>query len=263
MSKRRQYKGFSLTEVLLAVGTLAIGMIFISGTFLTGIHFSTIATERTIAAVVADEAFAKIGLYGINFDPNLWTRDITNQIDPNQSVEFNAVSTIDPIEFEYPSNGDSAGQYYWSALCRLINERKEPDDPNRLVQVTVFVSRKIGANTQYRNPSDPLNLTKTYPYPRLFKVGVSGALGSSVLTLQDFSYQTFINDGYTIVEDETGQIFRVLNRDAGQPNTIQLDRPLPGYPIGDLWSGWIWVIPPPVDGGKNPCIAVYQRLIRF
>ena len=47
--------GFSLAEVLLAVCTLAIGMSFIGGTFLVAIHLSTVATERTIAAIVADE----------------------------------------------------------------------------------------------------------------------------------------------------------------------------------------------------------------
>ena len=100
MGNRRQNKGFSLTEVLLAVGTLAVGMVFISGTFLTGIHFSTIATERSYAAVVADEAFAKIKVYGINFtDPNLGV---------NQQARFELVSTIPDRQFPayelaYPS----------------------------------------------------------------------------------------------------------------------------------------------------------------
>ena len=56
MRKKHQHRGFSLTEVLLALGTIAVGMTFVGGTFLVGIYFSTIATERTIAAVVADEA---------------------------------------------------------------------------------------------------------------------------------------------------------------------------------------------------------------
>lgn len=53
---RESYKnrGFSLTEVLLSVGILAVGMIFIAGVFPVGIYFTTIATERTIAAIVAD-----------------------------------------------------------------------------------------------------------------------------------------------------------------------------------------------------------------
>ena len=64
--------GFSLTEVLLAVATLTIGMAFVSGTFVAGVFLSTISSERTMAAVVADEAFAKIRLFGINpADSNL------------------------------------------------------------------------------------------------------------------------------------------------------------------------------------------------
>ena len=50
----------------MAVGTLAIGMTFIAGTFLTGIFFSTLSTERTIAAVAAEEAFAKVQIYGLD-----------------------------------------------------------------------------------------------------------------------------------------------------------------------------------------------------
>ncbi|MFH1719840.1 MAG: hypothetical protein ABIF19_21005, partial [Planctomycetota bacterium] len=138
MKKKRQYNGFSLTEVLMAVGTLAIGMIFIGGTFLTGIHFSTIATERTIAAVAADEAFAKIRLYGVNpADPNLATDKLTT---------FESLNSIAPNEFAYPSTVVSTEkQYYWSALCRPVYS----GPTNRLVQVTVLVSRKVGSGTIY------------------------------------------------------------------------------------------------------------------
>ena len=95
MRKKQQYRGFSLTEVLLALGTLAIGMVFVGSAFLVGIHFTTIATERTIAAVAADEAFAKIRLYGVNpTDPNLTV---------SQPALFEALNPIAPDEFAYPS----------------------------------------------------------------------------------------------------------------------------------------------------------------
>jgi type II secretory pathway pseudopilin PulG len=238
MGKKRQHRGFSLTEVLLAVGTLAVGMIFISGTFLTGIHFSTIATERTIAAVVAEEAFAKVRLYGINLaDPSFMV---------NQQTLFESISPIRNNQFSYPSIDTMAEKYYfWSALCRPVYSGSD----NRLVQVTIFVSRKVGNTTTYQG-----SMGRPVPVP----VGVTGAIGDYVLTIT--GDMTFISDGYTIVENRTGDIYRVVERgaDPAHPEQITLARDKP-WQGGDL----VWVIPPPVGGGKNPCIAVYQRLLRF
>lgn len=259
MKNRRQNSGFSLTEVLLAVGTLAIGMIFISGTFLTGIHFSTIATERTIAAIVADEAFAKVRIYG-STDTN-WLSGLSTI----SCVDFKDVNDInnellvtDPNEFAYPSTGDFTDkQYYWSALCRAA----DPGPENRLVQVTVFVSRKTGVNTRYPAPIDPLNLSVSYPMPIV--IGASGTNGDNFLRIES-GKESFINDGSTIVVNETGRICRVIKRySPPDDNMIELDRSLLAGQIDAGWSGLVWVIPPPVDGGRYPCIEVYQRLIRF
>ena len=241
MRNKRLYRGFSLTEVLLAVGTLAIGMIFIGGTFLTGIYFATVATERTIAAVAADEAFAKIRLYGVNpSDQNLVV---------NQLTRFEALNTISAEEFAYPSTKSLARkQYYWSALCRKMDS----NPTTRLVQVTVFVSRKVGSRTTY-----PGGATRPVPV----EVGVStvaGAGNENKLTINVADEQTFINAGCTIADNQTGQLYRVLQRDAAAPNTIVLGR---------IWQGGlsdsVWVVPPPVGGGRYPCIAIYQKVIRF
>ncbi len=241
MRNKRLYRGFSLTEVLLAVGTLAIGMIFIGGTFLTGIYFATISTERTIAAVAADEAFAKIRLYGVYpADPNLMVTQLTR---------FEALNTISAEEFAYPSTKRlTQKQYYWSALCRKMDS----NPTTRLVQVTVFVSRKVGSRTTY-----PGGATKPVPV----EVGVStvaGAGNENKLTINVADEQTFINAGCTIADNQTGRLYRVLQRDAAAPNTIVLDR---------IWQGVlsdsVWVVPPPVGGGRYPCIAIYQKVIRF
>jgi len=264
MRKRRRYKGFSLTEVLLAVGTLAIGMIFISGTFLTGIHFSTISTEQTMAVEVADEAFAKISLYGINFDPALWQGNATYPVYPDQSVEFNAVSNIDPNEFAYPSTGTlTAKQYSWSALCRLVNERSWPDDPNRLVQVTVFVSRKLGSGLNWPKPvAVGVEFADTVEPVRKNRLRIVARPPNAS------GDKTLVNGGCTIADDRTGRLYRVLERYAApEDDVIVLDRDWDDM----YWHGnaeinlpvRIWVVPPPVGGGRYPCIGIYQKLIRF
>ena len=241
MKNRQRHEGFSLTEVLLAVGTLAIGMIFISGTFLTGIHLSTIATEQTIAAVVADEAFAKVRLYGVDLtDPNLAS---------NHATRFDALDPIAPSEFAYPSTKSPVDkQYYWSALCRLVAS----DPTSRLVQVTIFVSRKVAAGTTY--PGGALR-----PVPVPVGVSVASGLGNeSRLTITNQAEQTFINGGGTIVDSQTGLLYRVLQRDADAPDTFVLDKSWQG-----ATTGTVWVVPPPIGGGKYPCIAVYQKVISF
>lgn len=241
MRNKQRHKGFSLTEVLLAVGTLAIGMIFIGGTFLTGIHLSTISTERTIAAVIADEAFAKIRLYGIDVtDPNLAT---------NRLTRFEALNPVAQTEFAYPSTNTQPGkQYYWSALCRPVAS----DPTGRLVQITLLISRKVGSGTTYPGGG-------TRPVPVMVAVSsVAGAGNENRLAITNAAEQTYINGGSTLVDDQSGMLYRVLQRDADAPNVAVLDK---AWQAGA--AGSVWVVPPPVGGGKYPCIAVYQKVISF
>jgi len=243
-------RGFSLTEVLLAVATLAVGMLFIAGVFPVSIHFTTVAAERTIAATVADEAFAKIKLYGIS-DAN-WIA--------GGQTPFELVAAVQPpsYEFGYPSNTtDLSQKYWWSAICRRVG----PAD----VQVTVFISRKVGTGTQFRIRSSPplFNLT-TVDRPVAVFVSVSAGGRADELTINDnlpdgINETTFINDGATIVDDAAGNIYRVLERYPAIPNVIRLDKNWQGGAL----PGLVWVIPPPVGSGRYPCIAVYQKVMRF
>jgi hypothetical protein len=243
MNNEQRNTGFSLAEVLLAIGALAVGMIFVAGVFPVSIYLTTVVGEQTIAAVATDEAFAKVKIYSYGINPNSFLTTF--------NVDFNSVTTINPSEFAYPStNTVAVKQYYWTALCRGVDTNSPG---GRLVQVTVFVSRKASPNLKYYTQSGGNN--GDWPVP--MKVGVSETTNNN--ELQITGNKTFINDGYTIVDDQTGQIYRVLERYAS-PNdsTILLDRSWGGGS-----SGNVWVVPPPVAGGTGPCVGVYQKVIRF
>ena len=249
MNNEQKHSGFSLTEVLIAVGILSVGMTFVAGVFPAGIYLMTIATERTIAAVAADEAFAKIKIYGIDL----------SKLSDSKLGDFNdvlpATINIDPNEFTYPSTNTAAEkQYCWSALCRLTEAYNPVTDPNPPVQVTVFVCRKVSPNLKYRTP----NGSDDSAWPMPVKVGVNRFSDNE---LQITGEKTYINDGYTIVDDATGRIYRVLER-YKPPNDsiILLDR---NWDADSPNPDKVWVVPPPVNGGRYPCIAVYQKVIRF
>jgi hypothetical protein len=263
------------------MGILAVGMLFIAGVFPVGLYYSTVSTERTIAAVVADEAFAKIELYGLAATTL------------NQCYDINDISAVripgywdGPLwrryEYFYPSIGYSAysnnrPDYTWAALYRRIG----PED----VQVTVFVCRYLGPNKRYYNRFllGRLREIALNPLPVFVNVRRAGVSYPDRLYIEFASYdydivRSFINDGCTIVDDETGRIYRVLKRFADNPNTvadeedrvIQLDRNFEPGPVfannflsGIRPQGRVWLIPPPVGGGKSPCVGVYQKVIRF
>jgi hypothetical protein len=256
MRTLRQEDGFSLTETLLAVGTLAVGMLFVAGSFLTGIYFTTVSTERTIAAVAADEAFTKMRLYGL--DPN------DEDLDTGGFVPYESLRSMPDEEHLYPSiDGGAARQYSWAIICR-----READD-SRLVRCTAFVNRKVGAASKFWVPQDGdgQGLEEgDLPRPVLVTLESSSGDDDEVL-IQDATEtgsadeRTFVDAGSIIVDDATGDIYRVLERSAGQYGRVTLDRPWEGADLTSPAS--VWVVPPPVAGGRRPLVAVYQEVIRF
>lgn len=253
--KSRQY-GFSLLETLLAVSTLAVGMVFVAGTFMGGIYFTSLSTERTIATVAADEAFAKIRLYGLDpDDPNLAT---------DTFVAYDELATVPTDEFLYPSVvEDIARQYSWMALCRRVG----PD--SRLVQVAVFVCRHAGNEARYWvRASDALE-QGALPRPvRITIVRETGAADDEVsivdaVASDGIDESVFANDGAFLVDDATGQIYRVLQRYRDPSNRIQLDRAWNGAEIGGSAQVEVWVVPRTVAGGRSPLVGVYQKVMRF
>ncbi len=259
MTRKRQQLGFSLTETLMAVGTLAIGMSFIAGTFLTGMYLSVFSTERTIAAVAAEEAFAKMRIFGLDPDDAA--------LKTTAFVDYNDLATVPAQEWMYPSTPESsAKQYSWTALCRRVT------DGSDLVQCTVFVSRQTGGPQKFwKRGAGTANLdleVASRPHPVRINVSRNSRTADNEILLLDAASsdsvdeRAFVSNGSILVDDATGQMYRVMERSADDLGKVVLDRDWDG---GDLTadSGWMWVVPPAATGGKNPGVAVYQQTIRF
>jgi hypothetical protein len=288
-SKIQNRLAFSLTEVLIAVAILTIALVMVGASFPVGVAMTANVAERTTAAVVADEAFAKIKLYGVNLASGNWNKP---KIDGNEGqiwVPFEEVAATLPVpldEFAYPSDpamiasGESV--YYWSALCR-----KEPDNT---VRVVVFVSRKAGQAALFPHYSaDPLKQLSSVPQPVLIyrKTGptdyVLDAGNNLLLTIIPNSanlnftipsdttkLRNYLNPGCFVLDDSTGEIYRIIERtETVATGAITLDRTVipknfdPTESPSSRSHHKVWVVPPAVGSGRNPCIAVYQKVIKF
>ena len=79
----------------MAAGILLVGFLLIAGTFPVGVKLTAVATERTIGVVAAEEAMAKIHLYGID-NPALLPYD--------RHVPYDGISVAQyqgPIRFHF------------------------------------------------------------------------------------------------------------------------------------------------------------------
>jgi hypothetical protein len=257
----------------MAVATLAIGMTFISGAFLTGMYFATLSTERTIGAVAAEEAFAKMRIFGLDVaDPNLKTTGF---------VPYKDLATLAADESFYPSTrADTGRQYSWSAICRRVADVNdvnsvEASAGNRdLVQCVVLVSRETGSNSSYyqRKSGSAWPALEQTDLPCPLRVNIaqsSTGAASEEIFVKDavasdtIDERTFVGEGSILVDDATGQIYRVLERDKVQPERIRLDRKWEGGDLTGANGGWVWTVPPAVTGGRIPGVAAYEKIVRF
>ena len=77
--------------------------------------------------------------------------------------------------------------------------------------------------------------------------------------MEAYTAAIFINDGSTIIDNETGDMYCVLERSPEAPDIIVVDRDPVNFVSGDK----VLVVPPPVGGGRDPCIGIFQKIIKF
>ncbi|MBW8036730.1 MAG: prepilin-type N-terminal cleavage/methylation domain-containing protein, partial [Planctomycetes bacterium] len=276
------YKGFSLIEVMISAGILAVGFVLIAGAFSVGVKLTATATERTIGLAAAEEAFAKIRLYGVdafdgdwpggsksvryslvaNFGINLdlYIADFSAAADPAAAMK--AAYDRASEEYNYPSTHlVDRKKYRWSALCRDLGGNQ--------LQVTVFVCRLTGLGIIYPNVDrngrlvdDPDPLTTEYPTALRMKRDMAAPADPAELTDNiinidvsltnpdlpaDFSiaeYVKYVTAGSTLVDDRTGELMYVIGRDG--PKITLLGNVDETSFNPDRLGSHFWVVPPSV-----------------
>lgn len=265
--------------MLLATAIMAVGLVMIATIFPVGVKLTGMSVHRSIAAVAADEAFAKVRLYGL--------RDFANwpETEPNALSDYRYAAPDDPDtgtyrtadwkEFLYPSAvvpPQERAKYHWSALCR-----RDTETGQNAVQITVFVTHKtVGGMNYHQLLYDGAGYTpdQTAPWPTPVRISVSfdtSAGKERILYLvDDDNYtvteaQSFFDENYTIVDDYTGRIYRILEKrdddGDGQLDLVLYDdwQPDPDSPE----DGVVWVVPPGIGSDTYPCMGVYQKVIHF
>ncbi|HSV27402.1 MAG TPA: hypothetical protein VLH60_05865, partial [Sedimentisphaerales bacterium] len=306
--------------VLIAIAILTIALVMVGASFPVGVAMTANVTDRTIAAVVADQAFAMIKLHGlrhldrpVNDSTSAWYRpsfmsggelvrqewipfeDVVGSPLPADAAAREAIFAY-PSDPEFVRRGETA--YYWSALCR--RELDASGNPTRNVRVVVFVSRKIlGPRIEYplyferqgenTTAVPPVTLNQ-WPKPILTFRDNNGnqrfdggdrpifsqpsGLDSRTVNIMHQPppvslppppvQRAYMQAGSFILEDTTGELYRITDRrDGPLSSTFTLDRPLVRKITGPGVNYKFWVVPPAIGTTRKPCIAVYQKVIKF
>ncbi len=269
-----QHNGFSLTEVLLATGILAIGMAMIAMVFPVGIKLASLATERTIGVVAGNEAFAKIRLYWVKpYDPNAspWN---TGATEFHKVADVVSGSTLfDPAapsgERIYPSLVPPSPEqkYYWSAL--VWKTGTDSSDNVTELKARVFVCRVLAMGAKYYTPAG----TPDGKWPVPVKVNIVALPDPNYIVVQPntgiFPIPTgsttppvyaFFTEGCMIVEDTSGNKYQVVETKDMDANPgkerLRLSEP---FAVTGLPPYYVWVVPPAVGSSRNPCIDVVSE----
>ncbi len=281
MSRYRSRNGFSLTEVLLATGILAIGFVLIATIFPAGIKLTAMAAEKTLAPAMAEEARAAVRLYDVDADKLPSSGEVQSVLfsaeylsdqsvqsfvqfygipphDPRLLTTINARLTADSLypslpKESYAQNPAQNQRYCWAVLCRKDTTTAEG------YQIRIFLCRWRKELRYYGfdyDKSAGVFTQKEKERPTPVPVRVNAVYGRSDVTIESdqpvYPQETcrqFFPEGAWAVEDRNGHIYQIIKRDG---TTLSLNRNW----LSGSGQNILWVVPPAVGSNRNPCIEV-------
>ncbi|MCK4960320.1 MAG: prepilin-type N-terminal cleavage/methylation domain-containing protein [Planctomycetes bacterium] len=147
MLDRCRNSGFSLTEVLISAGILAVGFMLIATVFPVGIHLTALSTERNIGATAADEAFAKLMIYGVKpLSLSIGYSEVYSEANlPNQTYLRLYMKLVNPM-FDPATSSPQRGQQ--PIIDLLKTESLYPSIPDHLYRTDATAPDPAGADPE-------------------------------------------------------------------------------------------------------------------
>ena len=147
MLERCKNSGFSLTEVLISAGILAVGFMLIATVFPVGIHLTALSTERNIGATAADEAFAKLMIYGVKpLSLSIGYSEVYSEANlPNQTYLRLYMKLVNPM-FDPATSSPQRGQQ--PIIDLLKTESLYPSIPDHLYRTDAEAPDPAGADPE-------------------------------------------------------------------------------------------------------------------
>ena len=270
-------RGFSLAEMMIAIGILGIGMLMVAATFPVGIQQTQTNTYETVAPLVANDAWGVVNLALDRRLPvsNVMLRDalsitghlvhqvgatrylkpyLTDRVCNEQGVfEYTVGQTgnidrlpnlNDWLQDDTLANGrgypSGAANYTWRVLFWNPPGANGEADLNRLEVVLLVLRRELVSDLVR-------NVTLTVNPSRRDEVQVDAPSADAIASL---------GTGYSLLSDngeELPRVVRILEA-GGKRARVQLERDPGNIAVG-------WLVPKDPNTGMSPLLRTYRRTI--
>lgn len=287
--RRHGRPGFSLAELMVAIGIFGIGMLMVAATFPVGLDQARIVSEESIAPLVANEAYATLRLLLDDPTPRVNLRE-RNGAFPNTPVTLRFSQALAPTAFT-AILGDPINLNLW----RDINDWLGSPHPSLRSDPNYFPidPLDLGAGVRFY-PSTP-NGAANLPYTWCVLYGRSASavtfmvfvtrrstatpilIQGTIPDINSLSPNTFDMPVGVIDPLDWSNVFYELDQSAFEEGMLLVPfdnsgfhevrsiSPDPDYPgvilssIPSIPTPTFWCIPVDPATGRSPVIAMYSR----